>query len=186
MTDEDDVVALLTARGAPAVEHPGGNLLDHLIRTSQSLRAWDAPRGVVLAGLAHAAYGTDGFDVALFSLTERDVVADAIGARAEAIVYRYASCDRAATLPQIGHGDEVAFRDRFTGSVETVDGSEVCQFAELTMANELDLVGHSERFTRQHGAALAALFAGWQDVVSPGAYDTYRRLLGPSAHAASR
>jgi Domain of unknown function (DUF6817) len=177
MSDERDVVALLVARGAGAIEHPGGGLLDHLIRTSESLRAWGSASDLVLAGLAHAAYGTDGFDVALFGLDERNLVAGAIGEGAEAIVYRYASCDRAFTLPQVGRAGEVVFRDRFTGAVEAADRTALHQFAELTFANELDLVRHSEAFRHEHGAAITALFAGWKEVVSSTAYDEYDQTL---------
>jgi hypothetical protein len=176
LTQRDDVIALLDGRGASRIEHPGGSLLEHVIRTSDTLESWQAPVAVVLAGLAHGAYGTDGFAVALFSLDERDLVAEQIGEEAEAIVYRYASCDRAFTLPQIGHG-EVSFRNRFSGAVEVVDATVVQQFAELSFANELDLVRHSETFRRDHGPAIAALFAPWRNVVSPAAYQEYARLL---------
>ena len=172
------VIDLLVSRGAPAIDHPGGDLLTHLVRTSESLRSWGAPPELVVAGLTHAAYGTDGFDVALFSLTERGIVAAAIGARAEAIVYRYASCDRAFAYPQIGRRTGVAFRDRFTMTVEHVPHDDVRAFAELTLANELDLVRHSESFRRTYGPALRSLFARWKCVVHESAYEDYERLLG--------
>ncbi len=46
--------------GARSHSHPGGTLLDHLVRTESMLRHWGAPDEVALAGLCHAAYGTDG------------------------------------------------------------------------------------------------------------------------------
>lgn len=179
-----EVVAVLAERGAAEIEHPGGNLLKHLIRTAELLSSWHAPDDLVLAGLAHAAYGTDGFAVSLFALDERDAVAEAIGAPAEAIIYRYASCDRAFTLPKIGRSADLAFRDRFTGEVETPDSASVKQFAELTMANELDLLRHSETFRRDHGPALATLFASWQDVVSEDAYGALAVDLMPDSQTA--
>lgn len=180
MNQRDDVIALFDARGASRIEHPGGTLLEHLIRVGDTLESWQAPVPIVSAGLAHAAYGTDGFMVALFRLDEHDLVTEVIGEDAEAIVYRYASCDRAFTLPQIGHA-EVSFRDRFTGAVDMVDPAVVRPFAELTFANELDLIRHSETFKCDHGPAVAALFARWRNVVSPAAYQEYARLLAPDA-----
>lgn len=177
------VVALLRERGAEEIQHPGGDLLAHLVRTAALLEAWDASTPLVGAGLMHAAYGTDGFDVALFGLDERAVVVDAIGEEAASLVYLYASCDRAFAYPQIGHGEPVAFRDRFTGRIDVVDAGRLRQFAELTFANELDLVRHSETVAGDLGPALAALFGPWQDVVSGAAYDEYRRLLKRRARA---
>jgi hypothetical protein len=79
MAPRTRVVAALTARGADGVEHPGGTLLAHLIRTAERLQAWGSSEELVLAGLSHAAYGTDGVDVALFGLHERSVVASLVG-----------------------------------------------------------------------------------------------------------
>jgi hypothetical protein len=187
VTHRDEVVALLVERGAHTIDHPGGTLLEHLLRTRELLGSWNAPHDLLLAGLAHAAYGTDGFAIALFALDERDLVREAIGEEAEALVYRYASCDRHFTLPQIGcSATPVAFRNRFTGADEMVESAAVRQFAELTFANELDLVRHSESFKREHGAAIGALFEPWKGVVSPSAYDMYRRLLGPNVRAIVR
>lgn len=181
-----EVVAVLAERGAARIAHPGGNLLDHLMRTAQMLRSWRAPDELVMAGLAHAAYGTDGFAVALFALDERDVVAQSVGEQAEAIIYRYASCDRAFTLPKIGRPAEAAFRDRFTGEVDAPDAASVKQFAELTMANELDLLRHSETFRHEHGPAIAALFASWRDFVSQAAYRAFLDVWRASEAARAR
>ncbi len=62
---------LLRATGAAGIDHPGGTLLDHLFRVRALLDEWGAPRDVQLAGLCHAAYGTDGFGVTLLDTTER-------------------------------------------------------------------------------------------------------------------
>ncbi|MEU0678020.1 DUF6817 domain-containing protein [Streptomyces sp. NPDC006172] len=51
--------------------------------------AWGADPDVQLAGLCHAGYGTDGFDGSLLGITERWVLAELIGDRAEALVYLY-------------------------------------------------------------------------------------------------
>ena len=171
----ENVVAAFAARGADSIEHPGGTLLAHLTRVAELLETWGAREHLVVAGLTHAAYGTDGFDVVLFGLDERQMVAALIGDAAEDVVYRYASCDREHTLGQIGRREPVDFRDRFTGVSEPIGGAELRAFAELTVANELDLVGHSADFRRAHGAAITALFAKWKGVVSEPAFEELER-----------
>ncbi len=50
-----DAEALLVARNAQNLEHPGGTLLEHLRRVGEQLAGWGASREVQLAGLCHAA-----------------------------------------------------------------------------------------------------------------------------------
>jgi hypothetical protein len=130
---------LLEDRGAATIEHPGGMLLSHLRRTEQTLREWKADEPTCLAGLCHAAYGTQGFPTALVPVASRALLRDMIGAEAEAIVYRYGACDRATTCPGLG-STAATFTDRFTDTIETVTGDDLRAFALVTIANELDLV----------------------------------------------
>jgi hypothetical protein len=181
-----DVMHVLRARGAAELEHPGGDLLSHLARTGDRLERWGAPEALVRAGRWHAAYGTDGFATALFGLDERGDVVDAVGEEAEAIVYRYGSCDRRFVYPQIGRERPVRFRDRFTGTIETADEPAVRAFAELTVANELDVIEHSPAFRREHGPALAAQFGLWSEMLTAAACTDVRAMLHPPAPGADR
>ena len=89
MTDLLDAAdRLLLDRGAAVIEHPGGTLLAHLRRTPALLGSWGADPDVQAAGFCHAAYGTDGFGTTLFDLTEREVLRETIGERAEGLVHR--------------------------------------------------------------------------------------------------
>ena len=56
---------LLQECGAAEIDHPGGTLLDHLVRVSDRLVTYGASSELALAGLVHAAYSTDGYDTAL-------------------------------------------------------------------------------------------------------------------------
>lgn len=154
----DAAEALLRARGADRLDHPGGTLLAHLRRVAALLAEWGEDIDVQLAGLCHAAYGTDGFDVALLELGERAVLVDAIGETAEALVYLYGSCDRGQTYPQLSR-PVVTFTDRFDGSRRTPSRAATRAFVTITAANELDVVRHNERIRREHGGALAELMA---------------------------
>lgn len=149
--------ALLQGRGAKNIDHPGGTLFAHLRRVRAVLVGWGADDKVQLAGLCHAAYGTDGFGVALLALDERPVLAQVIGPEAEALVYLYASCDRKQTYPELAQ-PIVTFTDRFSGSRHVPSASDLRAFMEITAANELDVVRHNPELASQHGLGLAALF----------------------------
>ncbi|WP_207938683.1 DUF6817 domain-containing protein [Actinomadura darangshiensis] len=161
----------LRTRGADGIDHPGGTLLAHLGRVRTLLAEWGAAGDVQLAGLCHAAYGTDGFDVALLPPDERPVLAEVIGPEAEALVYLYGGCDRGRTYPELAR-PVVTFTDRFGGGRHVPPESDLRAFMEITAANELDVVRHNCELADRHGAALAALFDR-----------TRRHLSAPATHA---
>lgn len=152
----DAAAVLLRTRGADGIDHPGGTLLAHLVRVRTLLAEWSAADDVQLAGLCHAAYGTDGFRVALLALDERPVLAQVIGPSAEALVYLYASCDRKHTYAHLAK-PVVTFTDRFTGTWHTPAPATLRAFMEITAANELDVLRHNPEFARRYGADLAEL-----------------------------
>lgn len=155
---------LLRSRGAADMPHPGGTLLEHLIRVSGRLAEWGAPRRVEIAGLCHAFYGTDGFAPTLLDVTspaDRAVLADLIGGETEALVYLYASCHRAATYPRLRHRlsepGRPVFRDRFTGTDRTPSASDLSAFLDITAANELDVFAHNSDLATRYGPGLYRL-----------------------------
>ncbi|MFE0043734.1 DUF6817 domain-containing protein [Streptomyces albireticuli] len=168
---------MLRAGGAAGIEHPGGTLLAHLERVSALLSSWNARPALVAAGLCHAFYGTDGFAVALLDLGRRAELAEAIGAEAEALVYFYASCDRGASYPGLTD-DAGPFTDRFTGERLRPGLTTRRDFAELTVANELDIVAISPAYRARHGAAFLDLFTRWHPLLSEPARAHCRTVLG--------
>lgn len=171
----------LRAGGAGELRHPGGRLLDHLHRVRDLLTDWGADVDVQVAGLCHAAYGTDGFDPSLLPLTERATLRALIGERAEALVYLYASCDRSVVYPRIGREDPVAFRDRFEVVDLTPDAADLRAFLEITVANELDAIGHSDALAARYGAGLYRLCTRAGTLLSDRAREAYARQLAPYA-----
>jgi hypothetical protein len=133
------VLHLLRQRGAATTPHLNGPLLEHLLGTERLLRTWQCPENVALAGLAHAAYGTDGFEARLLSLEERDLLRRAGGGEVEGLVYLYASCDRRFVYPQLPGTGPVSFRDRFSGETFPASEEQLRDFADLTVANEMEL-----------------------------------------------
>lgn len=179
---------LLIARGADTLHHPGGTLLAHLDRVEARLAAWGARDGLRLAGLCHAFYGTDGFGERLLPLERRAELVEAIGAEAEELVYFYASCDREFSYPGLangngpGDGDGLGdgnglFRDRFTGETFAPTEERRADFAELTVANELDVLTENRELRARHGGPLLRLFTRWRALLSETAFDDARDLL---------
>jgi hypothetical protein len=133
------IVGFLGDGGAQSIAHPHGTLFEHLVGTERLLRAWGCPDTVALAGLAHAAYGTDGFAPHLLEWRQRHLLVELAGAEVEALVYLYASCDRAATYPQLGKDGAVAFRDRFADRTFVPSPAALQDFVDLTLANEIEI-----------------------------------------------
>ncbi|MEU7586570.1 DUF6817 domain-containing protein [Micromonospora sp. NPDC049230] len=78
MSTDEDVRAWLRRQGAEQITHPGGNLYTHLCRVSQRLAVLGCGGDVQAAGLTHAVYGTDGFDLALLDWADRAVLRDLV------------------------------------------------------------------------------------------------------------
>lgn len=108
---DDPCVPLLLelAPAAAGMVHGGRSFIEHLIGTWWILNHWKQPRYICRAGLLHSCYSTSFYPHALFSLRERARVRALIGARAEALAYRFCIIDRAelwakvatlASLPQ--------------------------------------------------------------------------------------
>ncbi|MFJ3309067.1 DUF6817 domain-containing protein [Streptomyces sp. NPDC086549] len=174
MDDQDDRTAarardLLGRLGADTLAHPGGTLLAHLDRVRDRLATWGARPALRLAGLCHAAYGTDGFPSALLPLDRRPELRTVIGTEAEAIVYHYASCDRKATYPTLTDHNS-PFRDRFTSRTLHPAPRLSRDFAELTAANELDLAGRDPAFRERYGPDLLALFTRFRPLLGEPAW----------------
>ncbi len=172
----DRAIALLHQLGATEITHPGGTLVAHLQRVRSRLAGWGARPALQLAGLCHAFYGTDGFPTALLSPDSRSDLAEAIGAEAEAIVYLYASCDRKATYPNLADA-EGPFRDRFTGRLHTPEPQHRRDFAELSVANELDLARIDSAFREKWGPELLTLFTRFRPLLSEPAWSDCQAVL---------
>jgi hypothetical protein len=163
----------LLEHGAERRQHPGGTLYAHVNRVAALLAEWGASQDVQAAGLCHACYGTDGYVPVLLSLAARPILSELIGARAEALVYLYASCDRAAVYAALGQDGPVPFRDRFSGTTRTPPERDIRAFLELTAANELDVIRHSADMAAEHGPRLLWLFAAARHRLSEAAWQAW-------------
>ncbi len=166
MSAFQDMGSLLLVRGADELEHAGGSLYVHLHRVAKRLTTLGASDTVVLAGLAHAAYGTDGFPTHLFDWqTERPVLEAVIGPEAELIVYRYGACERETTWRDLAEHHTVT--DRFTGTSEELSVAELRDFIDLTIVNELDVLDHAPALAPKLRPFLRDQIPRWQSLASP-------------------
>lgn len=175
MSAERTVRAWLREHGAETIDHPGGTLYAHLGRVHDRLGALGHDPQVQLAGLAHAAYGTDGFDLSLLPVTDRATLRGLTGESAEELIYLYGACDRSRTWPTLGATGRVA--DRFTGGTHTLSPEQAGPFTDLSIVNELDVAEQDPTFVARHGAYFRALFASWAPLASPAVLAEARRVL---------
>ncbi|GID92084.1 DUF6817 domain-containing protein [Amorphoplanes digitatis] len=176
MSRERAVREWLRERGAESVDHPGGTLYAHLGRVHDRLGALGHGPDVQLAGLTHAAYGTDGFDLALLPLAERAVLRELVGEPAEALVHLYGTCDRSRSWKALPGTRRVW--DRFTGLAYDLAPGQIQPFTDLTIVNELDVVERDPGIAERHGDQLRELFESWAPLASAPVLAESRRVLG--------
>ncbi|SDS64789.1 DUF6817 domain-containing protein [Actinoplanes derwentensis] len=165
----------LRERGTESVTHPGGTLYAHLCRVEERLAGIGHDAGVQAAGLTHAAYGTDGFDLALVFWQDRLTLSELIGPDAEELVYLYGACDRKKSWPELAATHRVT--DRFTGGVTRLADWQVTPFVDLSVVNELDVLEHDAASLAAHRDYFTELFAAWEPVMSPAVATEVARLF---------
>lgn len=176
MSTLQDLGSLLLVRGADEIDHAGGSLYVHLHRVAKRLTTLGASDTLILAGLAHAAYGTDGFPTHLFDWqTERPVLESVIGPEAELLVYRYGACDRETSWRDLAEHRTVA--DRFTGTSEELSGEELREFVDLTIINELDVLDHAPKLAPKLRPFLQEQIPRWHSLTSPAVLAEAQRIL---------
>ncbi|MBL7261918.1 DUF6817 domain-containing protein [Paractinoplanes lichenicola] len=175
MSRADDARAWLRDRGAESIPHAGGSLYEHLDRVHARLATHELSEDERLAGLTHAAYGTDGFPVALLEVTERRRLREIIGPEAEALVYRYGGCDRDRTWRALPETQTVW--SRFTGHAESPTPAQVRAFADLSIVNELDVFERSAEIAAKAGDYFRSVFPTWARLASPSVMEDCQRVL---------
>ncbi|SCG41104.1 DUF6817 domain-containing protein [Micromonospora humi] len=176
MSSDIEVCAWLRDRGAETIAHPGGTLYAHLRRVGRRLAELGQSSDVQMAGLTHAAYGTDGFDVVLLDHTDRGPLRDLIGAEAEDLVHLYGACDRKRSWPRLATTGTV--HDRFAGRTVSVRTDRLTSLVDLSIVNELDVVEQLASVSDAHVAYLRELFAAWSPAASAAVRGEVGRVLG--------
>jgi hypothetical protein len=173
----EELFAELQALGAGEFEHFNGSLEAHLRGTEALLREWGASESLRVAGLFHAVYGTDGYNPALTTLADRNVISELIGPATEELVYLYGACNRKVFYPRIGTEEQLTFADRFTNSEYAITPSQLAALCELILANELEIASDSAEFRAKNRAALSQEFERFSGVVSEAGFAAFRSML---------
>ena len=100
------VLPIVLARGVGQDWHKAGTFRHHLVGVARSLALWRQPRDVRLLGLLHSVYGNAFVDLVKFDPErERARLRDAVGERAEQLVYLFCTASRAQFVRQVlaGH-----------------------------------------------------------------------------------
>lgn len=170
-----DVRAWLRQCGTETIQHPGGTLYAHLCRVQGRLADLGYGAEVQSAGLTHAAYGTDGFDLALLDWQDRATLRDLIGEAAETLVYLYGACDRKCSWQGLPTTGEVT--DRFTGQVIRLDADHLTPFIDLSIVNELDVIEQDPALLGEHGEYFRELFRSWAPAMSAPLIEQIRHTI---------
>eukprot|EP00804_Cyclotella_cryptica_P026621 CCRYP_014027-RB/>CCRYP_014027-RB protein AED:0.29 eAED:0.29 QI:0/0.83/0.71/1/0.5/0.14/7/4542/315 len=145
------------ATSIPAVlEHTGSEAFDaHLKGVQSVLRWWGAEEYLCSAGLFHSIYDTEGFQGFSLPLSERHVIRELIGEKAEKLCWIFCMVDRSTVdetvfnwtindskTDRIGSEQLYTFRARpELGRFEIIlDKNEWIDFIELTLADWLEQV----------------------------------------------
>jgi hypothetical protein len=172
-----DPFSRLIELGGDRLPHVSGTLACHLRRTESLLRSWGNRDALCLAGLYHAVYGTAGIESGLVGLRQRKIIAETVGAEAEALAYLYGACNRAVYHPRIGTERQCQFADRFVGKEYAISVGSVRDLCELTVANEVELAMTSEGFRDRYRGELCRFFEQMDGLISDAATKAYRRTL---------
>ena len=96
------VLPIVLARGVGQDWHKAGTFRHHLVGVARSLALWRQPRDVRLLGLLHSVYGNAFVDLVKFDPErERARLRDAVGERAEQLVYLFCTASRAQFVRQV-------------------------------------------------------------------------------------
>ncbi|GAB3837564.1 DUF6817 domain-containing protein [Micromonospora andamanensis] len=177
MGTDEGVRGWLRRLGAEQIAHPGGNLYAHLCRVSDRLAVLGCGGETQAAGLTHAVYGTDGFDLALLDRADRAVLRDLVGADAEELVYLYGACDRGRSWPELAQTGQVF--DRFAGRARTPKPAQLRSLMDLSIVNELDVIEHDPTVAARYGSYFRGVFASWAPLASEQVIRDAQRVLGP-------
>jgi L-ascorbate metabolism protein UlaG (beta-lactamase superfamily) len=127
--------AYLTSRGAGKIAYSkGGSLLEHLSRTEELLKSWEAPEHIQLAGLFHSAFGTS-LQQKLLGPEDMDRVKILIGEEAFRLVTLFSRADPLSLSSQLGYW---SVQDQATGEITKVSKDEAVGLVHLLLANATD------------------------------------------------
>jgi hypothetical protein len=124
------------------VKHSGRTFFEHLAGVHDLLQRYGAPGYVCLAGLFHSIYGTNIFRHQAVPISERDDVAEMIGAQAERLAFIFCSCERPpALLEAVRRGVPYYVVNRRDGDTIPLSPADMIDLLDIEIANLEDQGG---------------------------------------------
>lgn len=127
----------LANKGATNIRHIRGSLLDHLTRVEETLKKWDAPEHVQLAGLFHSVFGTDHFKKELLEEADMEQVRLLIGEKAAHLVSLFSGIERFSFSSKRIPGSYSVF-NKDTKTVIPLTKEETSELLHILLANAID------------------------------------------------
>jgi hypothetical protein len=149
--EEDEALWTYVEKHVPAVlDHTGSAAFDEHLKGVQSvLRYWGSPKHLSDAGLLHSIYGTEGFQGFALPLSERSIIQQLIGEKAEYLCFCFCMVDRSTLDESVFEWKETMDDSTFfilrsrpeLGRFElTLTKEDWLDFVELTLADWLEQV----------------------------------------------
>ncbi len=134
----DEKLEFLRCRGTADLAHSGHTFMDHLLGTRALLVHWEAGPEICDAGLFHAVYGTEFFGKVIVDQSDRVIVRDLIGEKAERLAWLFCCMQRERFVLEASHGAPDHIFNHATGEPAPITPDEVSALANLVVANSLE------------------------------------------------
>ena len=149
MKTNDELYKFLLSLGTDEVAHTGGDFLHHLQSVQNLLEKNGADLDMSRAGLFHSIYGTQGFQDFSLPLSERPLIKDLIGERAEFVAFCNCVMNREtfdeALAQAVTNGESFTIENREDKSSIELSRNQLIDLSEVHLFDWLEQVKRSER-----------------------------------------
>ena len=149
MKTNDELYKFLLSLGIDEVTHTGGDFLHHLQSVQNLLEKNGADLDMSRAGLFHSIYGTQGFQDFSLPLSERPLIKDLIGERAEFVAFCNCVMNREtfdeALAQAVTEGESFTIENREDKSSIELSRNQLIDLSEVHLFDWLEQVKRSER-----------------------------------------
>jgi len=149
MKTNDELYKFLLSLGTDEVTHTGGDFLHHLQSVQNLLEKNGADLDMSRAGLFHSIYGTQGFQDFSLPFSERPLIKDLIGERAEFVAFCNCVMNREtfdeALAQAVTEGESFTIENREDKSSIELSRNQLIDLSEVHLFDWLEQVKRSER-----------------------------------------
>jgi len=133
-----ELMALLKDLNVAKFPHLRGSAQDHLLGVYEILANWGNTEDVCRGGLFHNIYGTEVFKPQAVSLTQRQTIAQIIGARAEELAFLFCVTRRVGFFDDHVDPQRATLWDEVHKRKIVVDAATIAALMEIEIANGIE------------------------------------------------